>query len=499
MNGATLRKIGGAGIRWISRHPLLVLLTSAAVAALASLPAHWFTYNEVMHINDGRVDVPTLSWVLALASEEIHGPFYATAAWTLLSLGIDSEIPFRLVSVACYVAAVAVCYLLARDALGPRGALVAGAFVATNPFVLLFAHLFVRYDLHLLLGLLATRQLLNARTTRGWRPALLLGLWLGAGLLNLFTLGFALPAFALVWVWLWRSSVNRVWPAVAGVIACLAAAAVYLPILAAPPTHHGKSPFDLSMARDMLELVGDFPVVLAVGAILALGALQGRGRTAPCFRFADDQTPWLGVHLILLGVPIGSLILFSTLVMPCTDPWYVLPCVASAGILFGALHEGSTRRVRALLLGLIALQALGSIAGSRDGNPLVVRDVELFATTTDVLESLPDRRVPVLVTPVAIASGVELYHRREGRGDLRLVSDVSGLGELPAQLCVLRWSRLYREDEHADDAAREVMRHYTDDPSTNITTPDVELRCFERIEPAQAPPIGAAGSPGERI
>lgn len=467
-------------VRVVSAHPGAALLIAATVLAVASMPTHGFTYNEIMHIGDGVVDLPTPSWVVTLANREIHGPFYAVVAWVLLAAGADSEIPYRLVSVVCYAAAVAVAYLLAKDALGRRGALFAGAFVATHPFVLLFAHLFVRYDLHLLLGLLATRQLLRQPAARGWPAALLFGVWLAAGMLNLFTLGFVLPAFALVWLLTCRTSPGRFWTPVAGAAACLAVAAVYLPTLLAPPTHHGKSPVDASMVFDLLALFGGINVLVPVLALVGWRVARERVRPAALFRFTSDDTPWLGVHLLLAVVPIVALVLFSVVVMPCTDPWYALPCVASAAVVLGALYEGSPRWGRVILLVVLAIQATSAVPSSRHGNPMVIHDVDLFATTTELLEGLPDRSTPVFVTPASIALGVELYHQRDGRGDLTLVTETPAADNYPDRFCVLRWTRLFREDALRADASRGLGRDLEVDPSSTVAGEDVELVCYRR-------------------
>lgn len=474
----SLRGMGQGLSRWASAHPLAVLLLGVGGVALASLPTHWFTYNEIMHISDGMVDVPSLAWVLRLASEEVHGPFYAVVAWAFLALGLDDEAPFRLVSLSCFLGSVAVAYLLARDALGRSGALVAGIFVASNSFVLLFSHLFVRYDLHLLLGLLATHQLLKTRTLSGWRPALLFGLWLALGLLNLFTMGFTLLAFACLWMLLWRTSVNRLRPALAAAAACAVAAAIYLPVLRTPPEFPDKAPVGLSMGWDVLELFGGVEVPLVVAAILGVRVVVHRISPAGCLHFEGGRRPWLAIHLLLLVVPMAAQVLFSVVVTTCTDPWYVLPCVASSAVLFGALYEGSPRVVRALLIAVLAFQALGSIPQSRGGNPMVVSDVTLFADTTAVLDSLPDRTVPVFVMPQSILPGVDFYHRREGRGDLQLMRADALAGERPSQLCLLRWARMYDEVSVVTSAAPEALDEYELGPPVPSTSEDVDVQCY---------------------
>jgi hypothetical protein len=475
--------------RWAWDHPLGLLLAGAACVSLASFPTHWFTVNEIMHLSDGIIDVPSLAWVHTLANREIHGPFYGLIAWGLLALGCDEEIPFRLFSMAFFLASVGVAYHLARDVLGRGGALVAGAFVATNPFVLLFSHQFVRYDLHLLLGLLATHQLLRTRSHKGWLPALLFGLWVGLGLLNLFTMGFTLLALGAAWFCLGGTVLGRIRPAITGGFACLAVAAIYLPTLLAPPAEHGKPPVDATLLMETLQLVGGARVVLIVAVVIVVRVLVQRVSPWKCLQFASGGRRFLVVHLLLVLVPIATQLLFSVLLMPCTDPWYVLPCVASAAVLFGALWSGSPRVGRALLLAVLAVQTMDSITRYQEEGPMSVDDRTLFEDTTAVLDAMPERSAAVLVDPDWISPGVEFYHHREGRGDLWFPGVDSVLAAPPERLCVLRWERLHREVSVVLSGAPQVLSLYTPDQPLPTHTFDVSLRCYQlQARPSRGDP-----------
>ncbi len=474
--------------RWAWDHPLGLLLAAAACVSLVSFPTHWFTVNEIMHLSDGMVDVPSLSWVYTLANQEIHGPIHALVAWGLLALGCDGELPFRLTSVGFYLASVVVCYRLARDVLGRGGALVAGAFLACNSYVLLYSHLFVRYDLHLLLGLLATHQLLKTGSAKGWLPALLFGIWVGLGLLNLFTMGFTLVAFCAVWFCIKGPVSRRIRPVITGALACLAVAAIYLPTLLAPPAHHGKSPVNAQLLMEMLELVGGTRVLWTVGAVLVVGALVHRTPHKRCLRLREGKAPALAHHLLLLGVPIATQLLVSLFVMPCTDPWYVLPCVASAGVLYGALWAGSGTILRVLLIAVLAVQALDALTWTSSDSLAGDLDETLFVDTTAVLDAMPERSAAVLVDPDWITPGVTLYHEREGRGDLVLTSVAAVVAAPPSRLCVLRWDRLHREVSPVLSGTPTALLPYEPGPALPTHTPDISLRCYQLRPRANSPP-----------
>lgn len=140
----------------------VVLVGLAFAVRVQNLTYHSLWFDEAMSVHWARSSVGRILQVSMNLVEDRLPPLYYLLlhGWRLV-FG-DSEMAFRLPSVLLGVVLVAVMYRLVRDLLGRQAALLSGALVALNPFLVWYSQEARMYALAVLVATCATWSFLAA-------------------------------------------------------------------------------------------------------------------------------------------------------------------------------------------------------------------------------------------------------------------------------------------------------------------------------------------------
>ena len=456
-------KLGAVGA-WIDRHGLIVALLVTAAASLACFRSRPFSPTEFLEVAIGRRAQFTWGWLQEVIGGELHGPFYPLFAYVLDRLAVDHEFPHRLLSLASLLLAVGAWYRASREILDRRSALIAALFVGSSYHGLTVSHEFTRYALHLALGLLCVGWLLRCLHSTDRRACLALGGLVFLALLNHMIIGLLLLAWVPLWLVSFRSARQRWWPPIAAAAGALATLPFTFKLIVGAEEDPGLPPVSLELLHELWEMFeGGLLLPLLIGVLL-LRWLRDRLPPWRQLRFEGD---WPGVglaHLLLWLVPIAAFLLISQFVVTLTYPDYLLPALGSLGVLYGAFHAGAGPIARAVML--VALLVNGGLNVAERIQSTPDPGKTLFGQIVTVLDLLEDRSTEIRVLPEWDRPGVRFYHRRLGRGDLRIFDGFGEQMPYPERLCLVgsrmvgpSVARGYLRWRSVRGALRSVYRH----------------------------------------
>lgn len=145
-----------------------LLIALAAVARVLFIGQESFWFDEIWAIKQVRGALPDV--LSSLADEDVHPPLYPVALWGWIRVFGEAEWATRLLSAASGTGAVWVLYLIGRDLFDRQTGMAAAGILALNAYAVDFSQETRAYSLLLLLGLLATWQLVRwARAPRAPR------------------------------------------------------------------------------------------------------------------------------------------------------------------------------------------------------------------------------------------------------------------------------------------------------------------------------------------
>lgn len=223
---------------------LPVILVGLAFAVRAqNLTYHSFWFDEAMSVHWARSSLGRILQVSMNLVEDRLPPLYYLLlhGWRLV-FG-DSEMAFRLPSVLLGVLLVAVVYRLVRGVLGRQAALLSGALVALNPFLVWYSQEARMYALAVFVATCATWSFLAAlRAFDGGRATLphwiAYSAWGTIGLYTHFYTALLVPAHGL-YLLLTRLRLSRIWLYFLGSV--IAVAVLGSPLLSAAVRVSGEA------------------------------------------------------------------------------------------------------------------------------------------------------------------------------------------------------------------------------------------------------------------
>ncbi len=351
---------------------LLALVLRASQIDQSLFGDEVFTYQDVVGRSFGAV----LSTVHT--GGENSPPLFFLLAWLSAKLG-NPSIWIRLPSVVLGTATVPVIYLLGRETIGARGALIGTAIFAAAPFTVYYGTEARPYGCLMFFTALSTLALLRAIASRRlswWWLVYVLST--DAAAYSHYTSVFLLAVQGLWSLWACRDRIAV--PLGANLLAGL----LYLPWL---PNLQGKALavigglYPLGVGRVLTDVLRPIPghptvplsaiptipglVVVALGALIGLASLVYYRLVASPGRSRDAAGLERTTHLPLLAAltlatPVG-LLLYSIL---DTDLW--LPRGLSASIpaealLLGALLASTRRLVIPLVTVVVAVLLFGTV------------------------------------------------------------------------------------------------------------------------------------------
>ena len=303
--------------RWL---PLALCLLALAVR-LQQLTYHSLWFDEAMSVHWARSDVARILEVSMQLQEDRLPPAYYLLLHAWRQVWGEGETAVRLPSVICGVLLVAVTCRLAAMLFGRRGAWLAGALAAFNPFLVWYsqeARMYALAALFASLGSWCFLEALQQPRRRRWLAGG--GWWVAYGLcaaLGLYThlyTGFVLPAHALYLARLGRRGRHARLPYA---ITMLVVAGAYLPLALATLRVSGEAgagqPW-VGWGERAWWLLTAFTVwkaplapVLALGIPLVSAALALAGVLLPPLRSLPEARParrvahprlWLALLLV---------------------------------------------------------------------------------------------------------------------------------------------------------------------------------------------------------
>ncbi|MGI8557196.1 MAG: glycosyltransferase family 39 protein [Solirubrobacteraceae bacterium] len=352
---------------------LLLILTGAAfglrvIQLRQSLVGdEVFTFTDVHDRSFGSV-VSTVH-----TGGENSPPLYFLLAWLSAQLG-DPAVWIRLPSLVFSTATVPLVYLLGRESVGRRAALIGAGVLALSPTAVFYGTEARPYATMVFFVVISTLALLRAVETRSSRWWLVYALASAAAAYSHYTSIFVLVVQAVWSVWMCRERISQLLGANALV------ALLYAPWL---PHVRGKElavigalhPLgvhtvlaDISRAlvahpSAPLGAVPGAPALIAIGICLLVGLAGGTRRwRASSIRLCPRSVL---IAALAVATPVG-LLLYSLLSTDLFLPRGLLASLPAAALLLAAILSLNSARVTALLGGVVLAVLLFGTVRSLD-------------------------------------------------------------------------------------------------------------------------------------
>jgi 4-amino-4-deoxy-L-arabinose transferase-like glycosyltransferase len=397
-----------AGISAPSTEGLLVAVLTLATLGLRASQLHQSLFgDEVLAV--GEISGHTLRYTVDTVSNGVESspPLFFVLAWLSAKLG-DPTVWIRLPSLLLGTATIPVVYLLGREVVGRRGALLAAAIIAASPFATYYGVEARPYATMEFFVALSTLGLLRAVRTGSRRDWGLYALAAAAAAYSHYTAVFVLVTQAVWGIWACRQH------PCAALTANALAIVLYLPWL---PSLHGSALGDYALLepltaghvlQDVLRPVVGYPYaslnaiptlegLVVIAAVALLGLLVLVHRSPDWWRRGDRGQRRLLIVVLALATPVG-LLLYSLL---ATDLWSARNLIASAPaqcLVLASLLVALASRMRpvltAVVLGLLVFGTLRAISPRYARPP--------YRTVAEYLDRVARPGDPVLMVSSAL-------------------------------------------------------------------------------------------------
>jgi uncharacterized membrane protein len=431
---------------WAARDTALVgLLTLGAFALRASQLHQSLFGDEVLAYRE--IAGHTLGQTISAVSRGVESspPLFFVLAWFSAKIG-DPTVWIRLPTLLLGTATIPVIYLLGRETVGRRGALIGAAIAAASPFATYYgveARPYATMEFFVALSTLALMRAIRTGHRRDWA---LYTVGATGAVYSHYTAVFVLVTQAAWAAWVCRRRLRPL------LIASAAVAVLFLPWL---PSLHGSALGVYALLEplttrhvllDSLHPVVGYPyaslraiptilglMLIAAAALFGLVCLS-RGEHPPVgdwLRRAAERPVGL-IVLLAIATPVG-LLLYSVLV---TDLWSSRSLIASApaqALVLGAVLAAISPRLRpwalAVVFGFLVFGTIRAVSTqyARPQYRVAARYLDRVAAPADpvLMYSLPfvlDDAIPAELTRShRIISGVPKQWPRGPAGTLAFV------------------------------------------------------------------------------